>query len=374
MAMGQLVELPSTCKYIWKIENFSSLCNKVSYYSDIFNAGGAKWKLLIYPKGCKNVYDHLSLFLVPVDLRDFPIHAEFSLAVTNQTNPTDTRKLEVEYQFTTTLGFGSSKVLPLSKLYDSSAGYLVNDACEVRVEVTCKVTAKATDDNETENPISKVPEVDLEKKTKPNVESSLQFGEHPSAGQPFEGERSNCEGNELGGELYEEIGGFSVQNKNAALYKKIWLKYGHIPSTKVIPASSYSVLVMAVQNIMNSVMDMHQCRFVDLSSEMINLWEEKIKMAEKLEFNVNWLRKQLECVKKALGGMQKFKSELQKQGQTFLYARSKVKAIEAVLKTAEMQLSAAKDELRGKVSGLLLESDTEMYFQMGEDFLFDGIL
>ncbi|KAI3847612.1 hypothetical protein MKW92_039200, partial [Papaver armeniacum] len=94
---------------------------------------------------------------------------------------------------TTALGFGSSKLLSLSKPYDSSAGYLVNDACEVRVEVTCKVTAKATNDNETENPISKVPEVDLENKTKPNVESSLLFGEHPSAEQPFKGEKNNCE-------------------------------------------------------------------------------------------------------------------------------------------------------------------------------------
>ncbi|KAI3994517.1 hypothetical protein MKX01_012774 [Papaver californicum] len=374
MRTGQLVELPCTCKYIWKIENFSSLNDEVSHTSDIFEAGGAKWKLLIYPKGLKNVYDHLSLFLVSADVRDLPIHAEFSLAVTNQTNPTKTITEVAEHQFTTDLGYGFPEMLSLSKLYHSSAGYIVNDACEVRVEVTCKVTAKSTDDKETENPNSKVLEVDLEKQSKPNVESSLQFGEHPSAGQHFEGERNNCEGNELGGELYEDIGGFGVLNKHAALYKKIWLKYGHIPSTKVIPASSYSVLVMAVENIMNSVMDMHQCQFVDLSSEMIKLWEAKIKMAEKLEFNVNWLREQLECVKKGLGGMQNFKSELQEQGQTFRAANSKVKAIEGVLKIAEMQLSAAKDELRGKVAGLLMESDTEKYLIMGENFLFDGIL
>lgn len=38
-----------------------------------------------------------------------------------------------------------------------------------------------------------------------------------------------------------------------------------------------------------------------------------------------------------------------------------------------MQLSAAKDELRGKVSGLIMELDTEMYLQVGENLLSDGV-
>ncbi|KAI3925504.1 hypothetical protein MKW92_025772, partial [Papaver armeniacum] len=82
------------------------------------------------------------------------------------------------------------------------------------------------------------------------------------------------------------------------LYKKIWLKYGHIPSTEVLPMSSYPILVMVVKDLMTSITDMYQCRYVDLSSETINSWEEKIKMAEKNEFNVGWLRQRLETVKK----------------------------------------------------------------------------
>ncbi|KAI3920714.1 hypothetical protein MKW98_005540, partial [Papaver atlanticum] len=39
---SQILELPSTMKFIWKIHNFTKLNNKVYQYSDVFSAGGAK--------------------------------------------------------------------------------------------------------------------------------------------------------------------------------------------------------------------------------------------------------------------------------------------------------------------------------------------
>ncbi|RZC53946.1 hypothetical protein C5167_012810 [Papaver somniferum] len=59
----KIVELPSTVKFIWKIDNFSKLYsnNSAYLYSDVFSAAGAKWKGLIYPKGSGKVFISVSL-------------------------------------------------------------------------------------------------------------------------------------------------------------------------------------------------------------------------------------------------------------------------------------------------------------------------
>ncbi|XP_026439728.1 MATH domain and coiled-coil domain-containing protein At3g58200-like [Papaver somniferum] len=317
MAGTQVVDLPATFKFIWKINNFSKLNNEVHHYSDVFVAGGTKWKAVIYPKGFGEVYDHLTAFLVLEDSTNLPVDAEFSFAVICTSNSSKTVRDGRKYQFGNAgQMWGFLKLLPLSRLHDPKNGYIR------RVQV------------------GKIPEPEPEKQNTANDgETSLQLGEYPDAGQPFEGGRSNVEGSEFEEGLYEEIGGFSILKKQVPLYEQIWLKYGHIPSTKVIPASSYYILVMVVKDIMNSAMDMHQCHFIDLSNEMIELWEEKIKMAERLEFNVKWLRQRFESVKKGLGllgGMQKFKAELQEQGQSFRAVKSTVRAIEGVLRIAQM--------------------------------------
>ncbi|KAI3896464.1 hypothetical protein MKX03_014611, partial [Papaver bracteatum] len=98
-------------------------------------------------------------------------------------------------------------------------------------------------------------------------------------------------------EEFEDVGGFCILKTQAPVYKQIWLRYGHIPSTKVLPISAYRVLILAVTDLMSCVMDMHNYRYVDLTFEMIEGWEEKINMAEKLEFNIGWLRQRFEMVK-----------------------------------------------------------------------------
>ncbi|KAI3874625.1 hypothetical protein MKW92_051913, partial [Papaver armeniacum] len=51
-----------------------------------------------------------------------------------------------EKQFVSTTidrAWGYLKFLPLSQLHDSSKGYLVNDICEIVIEITCKIGAVA---------------------------------------------------------------------------------------------------------------------------------------------------------------------------------------------------------------------------------------
>ncbi|KAI3991330.1 hypothetical protein MKX01_034649 [Papaver californicum] len=83
-----------------------------------------------------------------------------------------------------------------------------------------------------------------------------------------------------------------------------------------MPASSFNSLLTVVTDIMNTISNMFRCRFVDVSVEMIGLWDQKIKMAEKLEFNVRWLRDRFEVVGKDSCGVQKFKSAVKTEQQT----------------------------------------------------------
>ncbi|KAI3897460.1 hypothetical protein MKX03_033211 [Papaver bracteatum] len=112
----KVVELPSTVKFIWKIDNFSRLySNNTAYlYSDVFSAAGAKWRGLIYPKGSGKVFDHLSVYLSRQDSAKFPVNVDCSL----------------------------TKFLPLSQLHDLNKRYLANDTCEIRIEITRKIAKK----------------------------------------------------------------------------------------------------------------------------------------------------------------------------------------------------------------------------------------
>lgn len=81
-----------------------------------------------------------------------------------------------------------------------------------------------------------------------------------------------------------------------------------------MPASSYNSLVTTVADIMNSVSDMYRCRLIEVSAEMIGAWENKIKLAEELQFSVKWLRVRLNDVKRDFnnGRIEKLKREAEK--------------------------------------------------------------
>ncbi|KAI3899779.1 hypothetical protein MKW92_041757 [Papaver armeniacum] len=221
-----------------------------------------------------------------------------------------------------------------------------------------------------------------------NLVASPEVGlvKHLGAGQIFEGGMHNKYNQDqvLDGDIYEEIGGFHVQKPHASLYKQIWLKYGHIASSHVLTASSelsYVIQVAAVHNIMHSLMDMSRCRFVEVSSEMIVLWEGDIKTANNLQFNIEWLRKHFDTVKQGFDEMQKLKTTLHEEVQPIEAAKAQVTAAEDELKKVQAQLAMAKDELKEKISALpsrvspitLSESEFEMYLEKGDSLVFDGV-
>ncbi|KAI3874282.1 hypothetical protein MKW92_045178 [Papaver armeniacum] len=120
-------------------------------------------------------------------------------------------------------------------------------------------------------------------------------------------------------ENHEIVGGFTVLRRHASLYRKIWSKYGHIASSRFFPAASYNSLVTLVADIMNTIVDMYRCRYIDVSAELIDTWRGKIKLAEKLEFNVNWLIMRFNDILKDYntGQIEKLqKQEEEKEGPT----------------------------------------------------------
>ncbi|KAI3995866.1 hypothetical protein MKX01_020401 [Papaver californicum] len=372
----EVVSFSLSSKIIWKIKNFSGLNSVVKFWSEVFSVGSFKWKVRLFPKGNGKLYDHLSLFLVPVDLTE-PVDAQFSFAISSQTDSKNNRvkKTGKYLEFSDERGWGWLKFIKLRELHDPDKGYIVNYTCVITIDVTCRMEEDTISDDLREADPDKVLVTEANKKAKliHGVSSTL-VGECPSAGQPFGEGHHNYKVVGFGDEKeFEDVGGFSILKTQAPLYKQIWLKYGHIPTIKVMPISSYALLVMAVKDLMNSIIDMHQCRYVELSSEMVERWEQMLKMAEKLEFNIGWLRERLESVRNGLGGMQKAETELLEHGRPLRAAKSRVQAAGDELKKAEMQLIAVKEYLQENISGLLSELDMEMYLDIGENLLLDGL-
>ncbi|CAA0824349.1 Ubiquitin carboxyl-terminal hydrolase 13 [Striga hermonthica] len=136
-AENQPAEGPRTTKFSWAIENFSRL-NTKKLYSEIFELGEYKWRILIFPKG--NNVEHLSMYLDVADSASLPNgwsrYAQFSLAVVNQVHVKYSVRKETQHQFHGRENdWGFTSFMPLAELYDPSRGYIVNDTCVIETEV-----------------------------------------------------------------------------------------------------------------------------------------------------------------------------------------------------------------------------------------------
>ncbi|KAL6499702.1 ubiquitin carboxyl-terminal hydrolase 13 [Orobanche gracilis] len=136
-AENQPSEGHRTTKFCWTIENFSRLSTK-KLYSEVFDLGEYKWRILIFPKG--NNADHLSMYLDVADSGTLPYgwsrYAHFSLAVVNQVHTKYSVRKETQHQFNARENdWGFTSFMPLAELYDPSRGYIVNDKCVIEAEV-----------------------------------------------------------------------------------------------------------------------------------------------------------------------------------------------------------------------------------------------
>ncbi|KAM6600484.1 hypothetical protein CsatA_020093 [Cannabis sativa] len=152
----------SSVQFTWEIDNFSKL-NVKAIYSDTIHVGGYKWRILVFPKG--NNVEHLSVYLAVADSvtlsHGWSIYAMFSLSVINQLDHRNTVTRELEHEFKAgEKNWGIPSFLALGELHDPKKGFLVNDSCIVKAEVTLKKEEdeKELEIEEKEDPIESQPE------------------------------------------------------------------------------------------------------------------------------------------------------------------------------------------------------------------------
>ncbi|XP_015899301.3 TNF receptor-associated factor homolog 1b [Ziziphus jujuba] len=149
--VSTLISVAPPTHYTLKINNFSLLAkNSIDRYeSGEFQAGGYKWKLVVYPSGNKNrnVKEHVSVYLAMIKENSLPtgwqVYANFSLFLLDQ-NEDNYMVLqyaeERERQFhALKLEWGFDKFISLKAFNDARNGFLVDDSCVFGAEVfVCK--------------------------------------------------------------------------------------------------------------------------------------------------------------------------------------------------------------------------------------------
>ncbi|KAL4200395.1 hypothetical protein AMTRI_Chr03g56260 [Amborella trichopoda] len=165
----------NTSRVTWKIENFSSLDTE-KHLSDIFNIGGCKWQLLIYPKG--NNVDGLSVYLNVPDAGSLPNgwsrKANVCFCIINQTNGNDSIRKDTIHVFNAReTDWGFTSFIPLSDLCPKK-GYMLNDTIIVEVEVSVSnVINYSTDSTKTESASKSDMEVILEHEEELQVKNPI---------------------------------------------------------------------------------------------------------------------------------------------------------------------------------------------------------
>lgn len=128
---------PPTYYHTWKVSNFSSLLDEF-YESESF--GCYKWKILLYPNGngeakgnCISLFLDVSQSSIPPNTK---LLTKYFLCVENQMNGKNS-EVEGEWLYTlTNRAIGGRQFMTLAKLKDPTEGYLVDDSCIIKAEVT----------------------------------------------------------------------------------------------------------------------------------------------------------------------------------------------------------------------------------------------
>ncbi|KAG1656642.1 hypothetical protein FOA52_008866 [Chlamydomonas sp. UWO 241] len=130
---------PWSTSYTWRVEDFSKQTEDETIWSNSFEAGVCTWKLRVYPGGWSAAKGtHLSVFLEAQDAMWAP-SAEFKLTLVNQADASKSSSHDATSTFKAdAFADGRPKFIELSALRGAGAGWLVNDALLLTVEVTVK--------------------------------------------------------------------------------------------------------------------------------------------------------------------------------------------------------------------------------------------
>ncbi|XP_065851904.1 ubiquitin C-terminal hydrolase 12-like [Euphorbia lathyris] len=135
-----LIKDPPDGTFTWKIEKFSTLKNK-RHYSEVFSAGGYKWKLSLYPKGQFEKDHALSLYINLIANKATPhqanVYVEYEFLIKDQVNGIHSEYKDSDwFGNSTNWGWGYKSFMLLKKLHDASKGFLVKDTLIIEAKIT----------------------------------------------------------------------------------------------------------------------------------------------------------------------------------------------------------------------------------------------
>ncbi|KAM7478982.1 hypothetical protein LguiA_027195 [Lonicera macranthoides] len=131
--------------YTLKIKSYSTFVEKKieRYESSLFESGGHKWRLCLYPSGRQHGKNHLSLYVAIAETESLPagweVFARFKMFVFNKEEDeyyTIREEEDREWRYhDLKKEWGFEELIPRDEFEDESNGYLVDDCCVFGVEV-----------------------------------------------------------------------------------------------------------------------------------------------------------------------------------------------------------------------------------------------
>ncbi|RZC82200.1 hypothetical protein C5167_044987 [Papaver somniferum] len=149
-------------------------------------------------------------------------------------------------------------------------------------------------------------------------------------------------------EEFEFVDNFKIPKENAVLYKKIFDKFGHMATRKVIKSND-TVLVAFVTSLLKIISTMETVRGADLSEVLLETWEADIEDAENLGFNIKWLRKKFDEVKnnwKSSSGVHKDNYEKELDATQVKYVDLLARKEELLRETSKVVIEIRKAEAK----------------------------
>ncbi|KAI3965483.1 hypothetical protein MKW92_032611 [Papaver armeniacum] len=176
-------------------------------------------------------------------------------------------------------------------------------------------------------------------------------------------EESTSVSSQVGDEWFEYVENFKIPKVYADLYKKIFSKYGHMATKKVIKSND-AVLIVCVTSLMKIASSMETVRGIDLSAALLEIWEGDIRDAETLQFNIKWLRQIFSRLKNSWNSSFRIDEEVENHEQVLdaeqvMYGclnsrkdelESKLLEVKIDIRKSEAKISSEREAIRKKMA------------------------
>ncbi|KAL7106279.1 hypothetical protein ACP275_07G102200 [Erythranthe tilingii] len=125
-----------------EISGFSQLPQR--WESAEFDAGGQKWKILLYPKGyAEGTGSHVSIYLYYLGTER--VQTCFTVCMKNQFDDKQTRRYFFSYWFSaSSSSWGRPVYIDLATINDPNKGFIVKDCCLLNIEINVKAVARVS--------------------------------------------------------------------------------------------------------------------------------------------------------------------------------------------------------------------------------------